>query len=347
VRDEPPDLDDFSMRCGGCAAKVGPVPLRQALSRLPKPLANKEILIGLDSADDAAVVSWAKNAPLIVSVDQFSAMVSDPYLFGRIAANHALNDLYAMGGTPHHALALAVLPYNKPSKTAEELYQLLSGARSTLDAANTPLIGGHSSEGDSLALGFSVAGRAGSKLLSKTGGQPGDHLILTKAIGTGITFAADMRAMASSFTVECMIASMLVSNKMASEIMIKRGAKAMTDVSGFGLAGHVQEMLGAKLGARLIWQALPLELGVLELAEKGFASSLLTDNRVPGGAGLQSEAIGAARTAILFDPQTAGGLLAALPADAAATCLQALKAAGYPDAADIGVITSDQGITLA
>jgi selenide, water dikinase len=221
----------------------------------------------------------------------------------------------------------------------------LAGARATLDTANTPLIGGHSSEGDSLALGFSVTGKPGAKLLTKTGGQPGDHLILTKAIGTGIAFAADMRAMAKSSTVEMMIASMLISNQTASHILVNAGATGMTDVSGFGLVGHLQEMVGTQ-GASLIWSSIPLGAGVLKLAEKGFASSLLTENRSPSHASLEPERIGMARSAILFDPQTAGGLLASVPPHAVKDCLQALRSAGYTDAADIGLITSVSGITL-
>jgi selenide, water dikinase len=351
VPDETPDPNDTSMRCGGCAAKVGPTPLRDALARLPKPLVNKDILVGLDKADDAAVVAWGKNASLITSVDQFRTMISDPYLFGRIAANHALNDIYAMGGTPHHALALAVLPHNKPSKTSEDLFQLLSGARATLDAANTPLIGGHSSEGETLSLGFSVTGKTGERMLTKLGAGFGDHLILTKAIGTGIVFAADMRAMAPSHTVEAMISSMLISNQQAAEILIQQGAHAMTDVSGFGLAGHLQEMLGNAIpnisrGADLFWSCIPLSNGVQTLADKGFTSSLLADNRLQGNDSLIPAHIGEARSAILYDPQTAGGLLAAVPAKAVAATLKSLHEAGYTDAQDIGVVTNQGTIRL-
>jgi selenide, water dikinase len=346
VQGETPDPNDTSMRCGGCAAKVGPTPLRDALARLPKPLVNKDILVGLDKADDAAVVAWSKNTLLITSVDQFRAMISDPYLFGRIAANHALNDIYAMGGKPHHALALAIMPFSKPSKTSEDLFQLLSGAGATLDAANTPLIGGHTSEGETLSLGFSVTGKTGEKILTKSGARPGDHLILTKAIGTGIVFAADMRAMAPSNTVESMLASMLISNQQAAEILIKQGADALTDVSGFGLAGHLQEMLSASRGADLYWSRIPLSNGVQALADKGFTSSLLAENRLQANDKLNPAHIGEARSAILYDPQTAGGLLAAIPAQAVTATLTSLREAGYPDAQDIGVITDQGNIRL-
>jgi selenide, water dikinase len=356
VGDRKPEPGDALMRCGGCAAKVGPDALAKALARLPLSLKAKDILIGVEASDDAAVIAWSKGKPLVTSVDQFRSMVSDPYLFGQIAANHALNDIYAMGGTPHHALALAVLPYNTASKTSEDLFQLLSGARATLDAANTPLVGGHSSEGETMALGFAVTGRPGKRILHKSGSQAGDRLILTKALGTGIVFAADMRAMAQATTVEQMLASMLISNQKASLILMQAGTRAMTDVSGFGLAGHLREMLAPTrqksgnrtggMGAILDWGRIPVSKGVLDLAEKGFASSLLPDNIVPAEGQLQDGNIGRARTAILFDPQTAGGLLAAVPPAAAAECVKALREAGYRDAADIGETTQTQGIRL-
>ncbi|MFM9975637.1 MAG: selenide, water dikinase SelD [Beijerinckiaceae bacterium] len=341
-----PDPDETDMRCGGCAAKVGPVPLAQALARLDPLPPNHDILVGLGAPDDAAVVRWSKNADLITSVDQFRAFIDDAYLFGRIAANHALNDIFAMGGVPHHALALAVLPFGTSAKTSEALFQLLSGARATLDAANTPLVGGHSSEGETLALGFSVSGRPGPAMLTKRGARPGDRLILTKAIGSGIVFAADMRAMARSGAVESMVASMLISNAQAVPILAAAGARSATDVSGFGLAGHLGEMLGDALGASIPWEAIPLSKDVMALAEKGFTSSLLPENRAQAVALLLDQAVSTARMAVLFDPQTAGGLLASVPPGEAAACVQRLRSAGYPDAADIGSVTAQRGLSL-
>jgi selenide, water dikinase len=340
------DPDAVDMRCGGCAAKVGPDPLAAALSRLPPDINSADVLVGLAAPDDAAVINWSPKAPLIASVDQFRAFISDTYLFGRIAANHALNDVYAMGGTPHHALALAVLPHGKPEKVSEELFQLLAGARATLDAAKVPLVGGHSSEGEGLALGFSVAGRLQGTPLTKRGGVVGDKLILTKPIGTGIVFAADMRAAATSRMVEAMLAHMVISNAAASVILRECGAKAATDVSGFGLGGHLAEMLGVEQGARLEWASVPLSDGVSALAERGFTSSLLPENRRQARALTDLHTIPASTLAILFDPQTAGGLLAIVPAEQVQVCLGRLKAAGYEQAADIGCLTGNTGILI-
>jgi selenide, water dikinase len=346
VADADPSDERTDMRCGGCAAKVGPDPLAAALARLPPPVTNADIAIGLDAPDDAAVIRWG-DAPLLVqSVDQFRAFIDDAYLFGRIAANHALNDIHAMGGTPHHALALATLPHGHSAKVSEELFQLLAGARATLDEACCPLVGGHSSEGEALALGLAVSGQLDAPAIAKQGGKAGDRLILTKALGSGIVFAADMRASAPAVTVEAMLQEMLISNAAASRILRARGARGMTDVSGFGLAGHLAEMLGRGIGAVLTSDSLPLSRGVMELANKGFASSLLPENRRQIRHLTDPAAISEALLAVLFDPQTAGGLLAAVPEESAFEALAALRAAGYPHVADIGVLTAKQGIRI-
>jgi selenide, water dikinase len=347
VADADPSDESIDMRCGGCAAKVGPDPLAAALARLPRPVASADIAVGLDTPDDAAVIRWG-DAPLLVqSVDQFRAFIDDAWLFGRIAANHALNDIHAMGGTPHHALALATLPHGPSAKVSEELFQLLAGARATLDEAGCPLVGGHSSEGEALALGLAVTGQLDAHAIAKQGGKPGDRLILTKALGSGIVFAADMRASAPAAAVEAMLKEMLVSNAAASRILRAHGARGMTDVSGFGLAGHLAEMLGHGIGATITGAGLPLSTGVTDLAKKGFSSSLLPENRHLIRHLSDPAGIGEALLAILFDPQTAGGLLAAVPAGRAGDALMALRVAGYPHAADIGVLTAKSGISMA
>jgi selenide, water dikinase len=347
VPDADPSDESADMRCGGCAAKVGPDPLAAALTRLPPPVTSADIAIGLDAPDDAAVIRWGKGPLLVQSVDQFRAFIDDSYLFGRIAANHALNDIHAMGATPHHALALATLPHGPSAKVSEGLFQLLAGARATLDEAACPLVGGHSSEGEALALGLAVSGRLDAPAIPKQGGKAGDRLILTKALGSGIIFAADMRSSAPAAAVEAMLKEMLLSNAAASRILRIHGARGMTDVSGFGLAGHLAEMLAPGIGAVLASDSLPLSRGLMALADKGFASSLLPENRrlirhLADPAGISEKLL-----AILFDPQTAGGLLAAVPAEHAVNALAALRAAGYPHAADIGALMDRAGIIIA
>ncbi len=346
VGDADPSDETSAMRCGGCAAKVGPEPLAAALSRLPPPLAHPDIAIGLDAPDDAALIRWGGKADLVQTVDQFRAFIDDGYLFGRIAANHALNDVYAMGAEPHHALALATVPHGKPGKVTEALYQMLAGARRTLDAAGCALAGGHSSEGETLALGLAVTGRLAGPAVLKRGGRAGDCLVLSKALGSGIVFAADMRASAPAAVVEAMLGEMLISNAEAGRILRQNGARAMTDVSGFGLAGHLAELLPSGTGAVLRQESLPLSAGVKQLAEKGFASSLLPENRrlirhLADGANF-SEAL----LAILFDPQTAGGLLAAVPPEHAEAAVAALQHAGYSQAVVIGSLVQGAGIRL-
>jgi selenide, water dikinase len=347
VADADPADGSVEMRCGGCAAKVGPEPLAAALSRLPAPIASPDVVTGLDAPDDAAVIRWNKGAALAQTVDQFRAFIDDAHLFGRIAANHALNDIHAMGGSPHHALALASLPHGRAEKVAEELFQLLSGARQVLDMAGCALVGGHSSEGETLALGLALTGKLDGAAITKRGARPGDRLILTKALGSGIVFAADMRASAPAATVEAMLAEMLISNAAAARILRDAGARAMTDVSGFGLVGHLGEMLWKGGGAILQREAVPLSAGVLRLAEKGFASSLLPENRRPIRHLAEPGAVPEAWLALLFDPQTAGGLLAAVCGDKADALLATLRASGYPHAASIGTVTNGGGIALA
>jgi selenide,water dikinase len=335
------------MRCGGCAAKVGPGPLAEALSRLPPPLAAPAILQGLDRPDDAALLRFDGGPLLAETVDQIRAFIGDPYLFGRIAANHALNDIHAMGATPHHALAIATIPFGPPAKVADELHQLLAGARRTLDEAGCALVGGHSAEGETLALGLAATGRLEAPPLAKRGARPGDRLILTKALGTGILFAADMRAAAPASAVETMLAAMIRSNADAARLLRARGATAMTDVSGFGLLGHLVEMLGDDRGARLRLDALPLADGVAALAAAGHASSLLPENALALRHLADPDACDAAWRRIILDPQTAGGLLAAVPPENVAAALAGLAAAGYDAVAEIGAIERGSGVSLA
>jgi selenide,water dikinase len=329
-----PDLEE-QMRCGGCAAKIGPMPLSQALSKLPPPIVDG-VLVGLEAPDDAAILQPPKSGYLVQTVDFFRAFVDDPFVFGEIAANHALNDVFAMGGVPRHALATAVIPIGAAAKVEEDLFQLLSGARACLDREEVALVGGHSSEGMELAFGLSVTGEvAQNRILRKGGLKSGDALILTRPLGTGILFAAAMRGLAAAASVDEALAEMRRSNRQAAEILQGHGATAMTDVSGFGLIGHLGEMLTASgAEAELDLPAVPVYAGAIAKARDGVASTLLAENlaRLP----LLRGEIDTATKAVLFDPQTSGGLLAGVPAEAAADCLAALRSAHHVHAAIIG-----------
>ena len=334
-----PAATEEDMRCGGCASKIGPILLSHALSRLPPPVADG-VMIGLDAPDDAAVLLPPKSGYLVETVDFFRAFIDDPFVFGAIAANHALNDVFAMGGVPRHALATAVIPTGPADKVEEALFQLLSGARACLDPEGVALVGGHSSEGLELSLGLTVTGEVAPDRVTRKGGlAAGDVLILTRPLGTGILFAAAMRGKAGAAPVAAALDEMRRSNRQAAEILRRHGARALTDVSGFGLVGHLGEMLSASdAEAELDVAAMPLYDGVLDLARAGTASTLLPDNlallRLIRGR------IDEAMKAVLFDPQTSGGLLAGIPANQAGDCLAQLRSAGYRHAASVGRVVT-------
>jgi selenide, water dikinase len=326
-----------AMRCGGCGAKVGPTVLARVLTRLGATM-HPDVLVGLAQPDDAALVLTEPGLAAVQTVDFFRAFIDDPYLFGEIAANHALNDVFAMAAEPRTALALVVVPYGLPDKVEEQLCQVLTGALAVLERENVVLVGGHSSEGAELALGLAVHGVVDpAKVLRKGGLQPGDRLILTKPLGTGVLFAGAMRGKARGPWIEAALAGMRSSNRMAATILAAHRASACTDVSGFGLAGHLTEMLQASsVTARLILDAVPLYEGAEALAAQGIGSSLLPENLKLGTA-VAADGAERSRLELLFDPQTAGGLLAGVPAERVASSLAALAANGTA-AAEIGSV---------
>ena len=335
------------MRCGGCAAKVPAEVLGRVMARLD-PARSEAVAIGLASPDDAALISFPGAPPLLQTVDFFRAMVEDPYLFGRIAATHALGDIYAMGGVPETALAIATLPPARPAIVEQDLFHMLKGGTDVLEAAGAVLIGGHSAEGAELALGFAVTGRTRpGRLMRKGGLKPGDRLLLTKPLGTGVILAAEMRGRAAARDVSAAIAAMLQPAAAASACLATHGATACTDVTGFGLLGHLMEMLTAsQMDARLDPDAIPALDGALALLAGGLTSSLHGANlsalaALAGDAAQRDPAL----AALLVDPQTAGGLLAGVPADRAALCLDELRRLDYR-AAVIGVVAASVSGTV-
>src|ERR1700747_615279 len=257
--DMQPEPGEDPMRCGGCAAKVPAAVVGRGRGRL-SPATSGAVMLGLDSPDDAALISFPGAPPLLQTVDFFRAMVDDPYLFGRIAATHALGDVYAMGGMPETALAIATLPPARPPIVEHDLYHMLRGGLDVLEAAGAVLVGGHSAEGAELALGCAVPGRPRpGRLLRKSGLRPGDRLILTKPLGTGVILAADARAAAPAPIVESAIATMVQSAGPAAGCLLTYRATACTDVTGFGLLGHLLEMLRASdMDAVLDPEAMPV-----------------------------------------------------------------------------------------
>jgi selenide,water dikinase len=321
-------LADIGMRCGGCGAKVGASVLARVLERLgPSP--STGVRIGLDAPDDAAMIEVPAGQALVQSVDFFRTFVDDPYVFGQIAAVHALGDVWAMGAKPHSALALAIVPAAAERLVEEDLFQMLSGARVVLDQAGCALIGGHSGEGPEAALGFSVNGLVDpANALRKGGLKLRDKLVLTKPLGTGVIFAAAMRGAARGRWIAAALDSM------RRPLAPPANAHAGTDVTGFGLAGHLAEMVraGPPLSVELKLDALPALEGAVELFQRGFASSLAPENlRARHLIEGMQEFAGHPKLPLLFDPQTAGGLLLAVPSDAKVDGVTIGKVVEQPD----------------
>ena len=334
----------YDMRCGGCGAKVGASVLTRALAGL-RPIQRDDVLVGLNAPDDAAIIRVPQGKAMVHTMDFFRAFHEDPYLFGKIAANHALGDIYAMGAEAQSATAIATVPPGLDDKVGELVAQMMAGAVEVLNEAQCALVGGHTSEGREVALGFAVNGLIDETLTSvlrKGGMRVGDALVLTKPIGTGTLLAAHARLAAEGRWLQLALASMLVSSRLASQCLRGYGASACTDVTGFGLFGHLLEMARASnVAARIDLSALPLLDGALECVGAGIVSSLQAANtRLAGGLREQSQFAHHPRVPLLFDPQTAGGLLASVPAENAAACVAALRAMGYPQAAVIGAVVA-------
>jgi selenide,water dikinase len=321
------------MRCGGCGAKVGAEVLAGALAALPR-YGSGDLLDALENRDDAAVMRPPLGQLLVQSVDHFRAFLDDPFVFGQVAAAHALSDIHAMGARPWTALAIASVPYAASAKMRAELTAMLQGATAVLNADGCALVGGHSAEAAESALGFAVTGLAEpGRVLRKSGLRAGDYLILTKPLGTGVVLAGHMRGLARASWLQAAIASMCMTNAAAARVFLAHRATACTDITGFGLAGHLLEMLRASGMSAAIWpSSVPVLPGAAELAAQGVESTLAPDNRR-----VLPDADGEPRSALLVDPQTSGGLLAGVAPSRAEGCLAALQAAGM-EAAVIGVV---------
>jgi selenide,water dikinase len=337
-------ISAIAMRCGGCGAKVGANILSRALGSL-QPVERPDVLIGLHSPDDAAVVRVPPGMAVVQTVDFFRAFIDDPYLFGKVAANHALGDIFAMGAEPQTATAVVTVPPGLESKVEDLLTQMMGGAIEVLNAAGCALVGGHTGEGAELALGFAINGLIDENMtgvMRKGGMQPGDVLLLTKPMGTGTLFAAHARHAAKGRWIAAALQSMQQSNQAGAQILRTHGATACTDLTGFGLLGHLVEMTRPSgVDAELQLSTLPLLDGAVDCVQAGIVSSLQPANvRLRRALRNADEFINDPRYPLLFDPQTAGGLLASVPAAQAAACVQALQAAGYTHTAVIGCITA-------
>ena len=342
-------ISAVAMRCGGCGAKVGATVLARALGAL-HPVDRDDVLIGLHAPDDAAVVRVPPGKAMVHTVDFFRAFIDDPYLFGKVAANHALGDIFAMGAEAQSATAIVTVPAGLETKVEDVLFQMMSGAIEVLNDADCALVGGHTGEGKELALGFAVNGLVDedmASVLKKSGMRPGEVLILTKPIGTGTLFAAHARLEARGRWIDAALVSMCQSNRAGAQCLREHGASACTDLTGFGLLGHLVEMTKPSgVDAELDLAALPVLEGAEQTSAAGILSSLQPANvRLRRALRNQQEAASHPRYALIFDPQTAGGLLASVPPERAEACLKALHALGYEHAAAIGRVL-EQGEAL-
>ena len=338
------------MHCAGCGSKVGSKVLAKALARIRSdspgntdwPYRNN-IYAGLEAPDDAAIIQIPSGKLAVHTVEHFRALIKDPFVFGQICVNHCLSDLFAMGATSHNVLAIATIPYGTQTAQEETLYQLLSGAHIALSDAKTFLVGGHTTEGPELELGFACNGWSDpDQLWRKRDVCPGQALILTKALGTGSLFAADQQGRAKGRWIESAVVSMLQSNRLAADCFKQHGATACTDITGFGLAGHLLEMVeSSRVDVALELSAIaPLPGATRTLAQK-IISSLHQRNLQNAITAIQLERspIHLPNFQILFDPQTSGGLLASLPAHNVEACLMDLHDAGYTHSRQIGIVT--------
>ena len=321
--------------CGGCGTKVGRSALRAALRDLPPP--ERADVIPLPG-DDAALLHTG-GAQQVMTSDHLRGFVLDPVLMTRIAAVHALGDIWAMGAAPQAATATVILPRMSTELQHRTIAEIMTAAQKVMRQAGAEIVGGHSSMGDEMTVGFTLTGLCDSEPITLSGGQAGDALILTKPLGSGVLMAAEMAGQAEGAWVAEALALMTQPQGEAARILAD--AHAMTDVTGFGLAGHLNGLCEASgCGAVLDLNATPLMTGALELSAQGVRSTIFDENRSTA-----PELPEGGKADLLFDPQTAGGLLAAVAADQADTLCLDLQQSGYP-AVVIGHLTETPGLRL-
>ena len=329
-------------KAGGCAAKYSAARLETLLAGFV-PAASADLLVGLDPADDAAVYRLDDERAIVFTVDFFPPVVDDPRAFGAIAATNALNDVFAMGGVPLLALSVTAFPEELPT---EVLGEILAGADEVVRAAGAILAGGHTIRDDEPKYGLAVVGTVHpAGIWPKSGARVGDALFLTKPLGTGLVLQAQRDGSAPEGALDAAIAAMRTLNRDAADALRPFAPNAVTDVTGFGLLGHAHEM-ASRSGVRIELDAasLPALPGALELAVAGVRTGGDRRNREYAAAHVSTSA-DAALEALAFDPQTAGGLLVALPADKAAVLVATFAAAGL-GLYRIGRVTAGSGVVL-
>ena len=327
------------VRSAGCASKIGQRDLHAVLAQLPV-VTDPRLVIGVGTADDAGVFEIRPGLLLVQTVDVFTPGVDDPYLFGRIAACNSLSDVYAMGGHPVTALSVIGFPIHTLPHAA--MAAILRGGMDTLTEAGAVLLGGHSINDEEVKFGFAVTGCVEREhLTSNAGARPGDALVLTKPLGTGIVALAGQLGRASERAQAAAAQSMSSLNRLAAEAMARHGARACTDVTGFGFLGHLARMaLESRVTAEVRFDALPLLPDVLAYAAEGIYSGANERNASFAARYTRfDESLSEPEQAVLYDAQTSGGLLIALPEAEAAGLVRELHEGGVQHAAAVGRIT--------
>jgi len=330
---------------GGCGCKIAPGVLRDILSNMKGFALPPQLLVGIDTSDDAAVYLLNDQQALIATTDFFMPVVDDPFDFGRIAATNAISDVYAMGGTPIFALALVGMPVNVLS--TETIGQILAGGQSVCQAAGIPIAGGHSIDSVEPIYGLVVLGLAHpSRIKRNASAQAGDVLVLGKPLGVGVLSAALKKEQLSAEGYAQMIATTTRLNTPGPELAAIDGVHALTDVTGFGLAGHALELArGSAVDVHIDWSQVPLLDGVRELAQQGHITGASARNWSGYGADVQLPAAGfdAMDQALLSDPQTSGGLLVSCAAESLDAVMAVFERHGFAQAAVVGQVTPQTG----
>jgi selenide,water dikinase len=324
---------------GGCGCKIAPGVLEQILSRAAPGLVPPQLLVGIETADDAAVYQIDAHQAIVATTDFFMPIVDDPHDFGQIAATNAISDIYAMGGTPLFALAIVGMPVN--TLPLETIKGILEGGESICARAGIPVAGGHTIDSVEPIYGLVAIGLVHpGNVKRNTGARPGDKLILGKGLGVGIYSAAFKKGLLATHDYEAMIASTTQLNKPGSALGCLEGVHAMTDVTGFGLLGHLVEICkGSKVSAILDYAALPLLPNVLDYAARGCVTGASARNWAGYGHYVKLEKfMGDTERALLTDPQTSGGLLISCAPEVVTEVLSIFLQQGFDHAVVIGEI---------
>ena len=330
-------------RGGGCTAKLGAGALGRVLEKLPRGPMDPNLLVGYDSRDDAAVYQISEDTAIVQTLDFFPPMVDDPYVFGQIAATNALSDVYAMGGEVKTALNIVCFPETMDLNILGEIMR--GGSEKVLEAGGI-LAGGHSIADSDVKYGLSVTGIVEpSRVLANNQGRPGVVLILTKKLGVGIICTANRVGEASRKAMDQAVVSMTQLNKYAAEILRKYEVHACTDVTGFGFLGHLHEMMDERLSCRINGSAVPVFEEALQYADEFLLTAAAQKNRNHVGSCVVFDHISFAMEEVLFDPQTSGGLLAAVRKEDASAIVAEMNRAGLPAAA-VGEILEKRDVGI-